>query len=120
VTRFRLAIVAAVLVIFFAAGAYIIFFSAKSYTPQNVTFDVTVTSANTMKPSVLSVHQNDTVTINITSDTAGEVHLHGYDIPFNTTVGQVTSHTFKAVNTGNFDIEWESTSTPLGSLKVNP
>jgi FtsP/CotA-like multicopper oxidase with cupredoxin domain len=107
------------LVIFFAAGAYIIF-SNKGPGPKNVTFDVAVTGANTMKPSVLSVHQNDTVTINITSDTAGEVHLHGYDIPFDTTVGQVTSHTFKAVNTGDFEIEWEATSTPLGDLKVSP
>jgi hypothetical protein len=47
------------------------------------------------------------------------VHLHGYDIHFNCTPGQVTSHTFKADNTGSFDIEWESTSTPLGTLVVS-
>jgi hypothetical protein len=71
-----------------------------------------------MTPSNLTANQNDTLTINITSDTTGEVHLHGYDIHFNCTAGQVTSHTFKAINTGHFDIEWESTSTALGTLVV--
>ena len=118
-SRLRIGIVAAVLVIFFAVGGYIIF-TNKSSGPKNVTFDVTVTGGTSMKPSELSVHQNDTVTINITSDTDGEVHLHGYDIPFENTAGKVTSHTFKAVNTGDFEIEWESTSTPLGDLKVSP
>jgi hypothetical protein len=50
----------------------------------------------------------------------GEVHLHGYDLAFDTKAGQVVSQTFKAVNTGDFPIEWESTSTDLGHLVVNP
>ena len=118
-SRLRVGIVAAVLVIFFAVGGYIIF-TNKSSGPKNVTFDVTVTGGTSMKPSVLDVHQNDTVTINITSDLDGEVHLHGYDIAFDNTAGKVTTHTFKAVNTGDFEIEWESTSTTLGDLKVSP
>jgi hypothetical protein len=118
-SRLRIGIVAAVLVIFFAVGGYIIF-TNKSAGPMDVTFDVTVTGGTSMKPSELPVHQNDTVTINITSDTDGEVHLHGYDIPFDNIKGTVTTHTFKAVNTGDFEMEWESTSTHLGDLKVSP
>ena len=87
---------------------------------QNVTINVTVTHADTMKPSELDAHQNDMVTINITSDTTGEVHLHGYDIPFNCVAGKVTSHTFKADKTGDFEIEWEDTSTHLGHFVVTP
>ena len=119
-TRFRLAIVAGVLVIFIAVGAYLLFGNKKA-APKNITFNVTVTGAKTMHPSELAVHQNDIVTINITSDTTGEVHLHGYDIPFDCVAGQVVSHTFKAtISGGPFDIEWESTSTHLGDLIVNP
>ena len=118
-SRLRIGIVAAVLVIFFAVGGYIIF-TNKSSGPKTVTFDVTVSGGTTMKPSELSVHQNDTVTINITSDIDGEVHLHGYDIAFDNTAGTVTTQTFKAVNTGDFEIEWESTNTHLGDLKVSP
>jgi hypothetical protein len=121
VSRYRFAIVAAVLIAFVAVGAYLIFGNKGSYIPKNVTFDVTVTKATSMKPNELKVHQNDTVTINIASDTDGEVHLHGYDIAFDCIAGKVVSHTFKAVNSGGpFDIEWESTTTHLGDLIVNP
>ncbi len=71
-----------------------------------------------MQPSDLSAHQDDMVTINITSDTDGEEHLHGYDIHFDNKAGQVTTHMFKADKTGDFEIEWESTSTHLGHLVV--
>ena len=119
-SRFRLAIVAGVLVIFIAVGAYLIFANNKA-APQNRTFNVTVTGAKNMNPSELSVHQNDMVTINMASDSTGEVHLHGYDIAFDCIAGQVVSHTFKAtISGGPFDIEWESTSTHLGDLIVNP
>jgi len=84
-----------------------------------VTIDVTITKASSMTPSDLKANHNDTVTINVTSDTDGEVHLHGYDIHFDTKAGQVVSQTFKAVSTGDFPIEWESTSTPLGHLVVS-
>ena len=115
-SRPRLAVVAAVLLAFVAVGAYLIF-TNRSPGPQNVTFDVTVTAGASMKPNELKVRQNDTVTINITSDKDGEGHLHGYDCK----AGQVVSHTFKAVKSGGpFDLEWESTATRLGDLIVNP
>jgi hypothetical protein len=121
-SRIRLAIVAGVLVIFIGVGAYLIFGNKKPTPPQNRVFNVTVTGAKAMTPiTELTVNQNDTVTINISSDTTGEVHLHGYDIPFECVAGQVVSHTFKAtISGGPFDIEWESTSTHLGDLIVNP
>jgi hypothetical protein len=55
-----------------------------------VTISVTVTKASVMTPSALTAHQNDRVTFNVTSDTEGEVHLHGYDIHFDTKAGQMT------------------------------
>jgi heme/copper-type cytochrome/quinol oxidase subunit 2 len=119
-SRLRLGIVAGVLVIFIAVGAYLIFGNKKP-APQNQTFNLAVTAAKSMIPSEINVNQNDTVTINITSDTTGEVHLHGYDIAFDCVAGQVVSHTFKAtISGGPFDLEWESTSTHLGDLIVNP
>ena len=118
-SRSRVAIVIGVVVMFVAAGAWLIL-STKSSGGKPVTLNVTVTGAKSMQPSVLSASHNDTVTINMTSDTTGVVHLHGYDIPFDTVAGQVVSHTFKVVNTGSFELEWESTSTRLGELDVNP
>ena len=105
--------------VFVVAGGIVIY--ANSHRGgQNRTFDVTVTSASHMSPDTLTANQNDTVTINVHSDTSGEVHLHEYDIAFDAVAGQVVSHTFKADKTGQHEIEWESTSTHLGYLVVNP
>jgi hypothetical protein len=118
-SRARLLIAAAALLVFIVAGGVIIF-ASQHKGGQQVTWNVTVTGATTMQPSLLTAHVNDTVTINITSDTDGEVHLHLYDIPFNTKAGQTVSHTFKADKTCSCDIEWESTSHQLGTLEVSP
>jgi hypothetical protein len=116
-SRNRIAVVIGVLVVFVLAGGILIY-TTRSGGGKPVTFNVTVTGAKTMNPSDLPAHQNDTVTINITSDTDGEVHLHGYDISFDTKAGQTVVKTFRADKSGNFDIEWESTSAPLGRLVV--
>ena len=118
-SRNRQLIVAVVVVLFIAVGGVLIFANTHKG-GQNLTFNLTVTGAKTMSPSTLSAHQNDTLTINIKSDTDGEVHLHDYDIHFDTKAGQTVSHTFKADRTCNCDIEWESTSAPLGTLVVSP
>jgi nitrous oxide reductase len=116
-SRNRMAVVIGVVVVFVILGGILIY--ARSSGGQNVTFDVTVTGGKTMSQRDLSVHQNDNVTINIKSDTDGEVHLHGYDISFDTKKGQTVSKTFKADKSGHFPIEWESTRLELGQLIVN-
>ena len=117
--RNRIAVVVGVLLVFVVIGGILIY-ASRSAGGKNVTFNVTVIGATTMKPDTLSAHQNDTVTINVSSDTDGEVHLHVYDIVFAAKAGQVVSHTFKADTTCGCDIEWESTSHGLGSLTVSP
>jgi hypothetical protein len=119
VSRVRLAVVIGVLAVFVVLGGVIIL-AGQHHGGQNLTFNLTVTGAKMMSPTTLSAHQNDTITINMTSDTDGEVHLHVYDIKFDAKAGQTVSHTFKADKTCGCDIEWESTSTPLGSLTVSP
>jgi len=117
-SRYRIPIVVAVLAIFVVVGGILIF-AHQNPQGKNLTIDVTVAKGSSMTPGDLKANHNDTVTINVTSDTDGEVHLHGYDIHLDTKAGQVVSQTFKAVNTGDFPIEWESTSTPLGHLVVS-
>jgi hypothetical protein len=119
VSRTRVYIVVALLVIFVVAGGILIYANGHKG-GANLTFNVTVTGANKMSPDTLSAHQNDNITINVTSDQDGEVHLHQYDIHFEAKAGQVVSHTFKADNTCTCEIEWESTSKHLGNLVVSP
>ena len=118
-SRNRLAIAGVLIVLFVVAGGFVVASNLHSGA-RTVTFNVTVTAASHMTPSTLSAHQDDTVTINVTSDQTGEVHLHLYDIPFHAVAGTTVSHTFKADKTCTCDIEWESTSTPLGTLVVSP
>ena len=118
-SRGRYAVVAGAVVIFVVLGAILIF-ANQPHVGQKVTVNVTVTGANSMSPANSTVRQNDIVTINIASDTTGEVHLHGYDKHFFCIKGQVVSQTFTANNTGTFEIEWEATSTHLGYLVVTP
>ncbi len=118
-SRARVFVVIGVLVVFALVGGVVIY-ATQHRGVQSLTFDLTVTGAKSMSPSTLSAHVNDTITINIKSDTDGEVHLHVYDIAFDTKAGQTVSHTFKADKTCGCDIEWESTSTPLGRLTVSP
>jgi copper(I)-binding protein len=116
-SRNRVLIVAAVLVVFIvAAGALI---AAGGHAGQPRTIDVTVTGAKTMDPADWNANQNDMVTVNIKSDTDGEVHLHVYDISFETKAGQTVSKTFKADKSGTFPIEWETTKADLGNLVVS-
>lgn len=114
-----MAIVAVVVVAFVLVAGYVIY-SNTAQGGNNVTLTATVTHGDSMQPSELDARQNDKVTINITSDVAGEVHLHGYDIAFECEPGKTTSHTFKADKSGDFEIEWEETSVRLGHLVVSP
>ncbi len=117
-SRIRIVVAAAVVVLFIAVGGVLIY-SNQHKGGQHRTFDVTVSAATTMTPSTLQpAYVGDTITINVASDTTGEVHLHVYDIAFDAVAGQTVSHTFKADKTCSCDIEWESTSHELGTLVV--
>jgi len=120
VSRNRIAAAIGIVAIFVVVGGLLIYADAGNRRGHNRTLDVTVTGGKTMQPNLIRAYPNDTLTINVTSDTDGEVHLHVYDIQFATKAGQTVSHTFKADKTCTCDIEWESTGTGLGQLLVSP
>ena len=118
-SRARVLVIVSLIVVFVVAGG-ILLYSQQHRGGQNLTFNVTVKGGTTMTPSDLAAHLNDNITLNVTSDLEGEVHLHDYDIHFDTRPGQTVTHAFKADRTCSCDIEWESTSHPLGTLTVSP
>jgi uncharacterized protein YxeA len=119
VSRTRVLVVAALVIVFVVAGGVLIYANTGKG-GQNRTFNLTVSGAKSMTPDRIEANQNDTITINVTSDQEGEVHLHEYDIAFETKPGEKATHTFKADKTCTCEIEWEETSTELGSLVVSP
>ncbi len=58
--------------------------------------------------------------IDVTSNTAGEVHLHGYDIERPVRPGQTTKLRFKADIEGIFELEDHASGQELASVKVSP
>ncbi len=117
--RNRLLVLAAVVVVFLAVGGFLI---ARSIGGggRPVTIDLSV-NGSTMTPDTPTARQGDRVTMTITADKAEEVHLHGYDIPFEVpSAGGKVTHTFTADKTGSFELELEATSTHLGQFEVSP
>jgi len=68
----------------------------------------------------LSYPQGQTVNLVVTSDTADEVHVHGYDITKNVPAGGRARVRFKADAAGIFEIEMHDSGEQIASLRVNP
>ena len=85
---------------------------------QDRTFNLTV-RANTMTPDIISVKQNDRVTLNVSVDRTEEIHLHGYDILKTIHAGDTGVYQFTADKSGSYPIEIETTSTIVGHLVVS-
>lgn len=114
----RLAIVVAALLVFAVGGAVLIF-GNQGPPPQQRLIQVAVVGA-TMSPGQLQANQGDTLTVSVSADKYEEIHLHGYDKHFFPSPGQPATLTFPADKSGDFAIEIEVTSTPLGTLNVKP
>ena len=67
----------------------------------------------------LSIGHNQTMRLVVTSDTDGEVHLHGYDVEKKVGPGAPARFTFKADITGRFEVELHP-STQIAQLDVTP
>lgn len=65
------------------------------------------------------VKQGQTVTLQVTSDTEDEVHLHGYDLHADIQNGRATL-TFNAKIAGRFEAELESHGVQILDLEVTP
>ena len=116
-SRARLAVVAAVVVVFVVAGAFLALRSTGGG-GRPVSIDLRV-AGTTMTPADPSAHLGDSVTMTITADRDEEIHLHGYDLAFECRAGQPLTKTFRADKTGQFDIEVEGTSERLGAFTVS-
>ena len=68
----------------------------------------------------ITVTKDDTVRLEVRSDTAGEVHVHGYDVFKDVEAGGSVKFNFKAGIEGVYEIELEETHTQIGQLSVEP
>lgn len=68
----------------------------------------------------LSVRVGDTVRFEVEADVADEIHVHGFDLHFDTVPGQEVLVEFVAEATGIFEIELEAAGVHLLDLEVTP
>lgn len=68
----------------------------------------------------IDVDSGETARIEISSDAAGEIHLHGYDREARVGPGRATALRFRADLEGIFELELHGPGTELAELRVEP
>ena len=74
-------------------------------------------------PIALRLTEGQPAHLEVTADTAGELHLHGYDLARHVAKGETASLDFSATRTGRFPLEWhgpQGRHVELGVIEVYP
>jgi ABC-type Fe3+-hydroxamate transport system substrate-binding protein len=68
----------------------------------------------------IEVKKGDPVTFTVQSDSAQEIHVHGYDLEKEVPANGTVTFSFKASIDGAFEIELEDPGVQIASLQVSP
>jgi hypothetical protein len=68
----------------------------------------------------IDVDKGDVIRMTVTSDTADEVHVHGFDLEQEVSPGNPARFRFTADIEGRFEVESHETATPIAEITVNP
>ena len=71
-------------------------------------------------PESLQVQQGDQVRIELHSDAADDLHLHGYDLNGKVAPGSPLVLSFQAERSGRFELELHDAHQSIGILEVYP
>jgi hypothetical protein len=98
------------------------------------TFDLAIVDGKVAKEQrLIKVQKGDAVRLRLTSNLAGDVHLHAYRLQTKVSSDKPSELTFRAHATGKFRFEWHETkqlgkapaegghhAEPLATLEVRP
>ena len=76
--------------------------------------------AKTSDLDIISVRVGETVRFEVGADIADEVHVHGYDLSFDTIPNEAILVEFVAYATGIFEVEIEGLGLPIVDIEVTP
>ena len=89
--------------------------------PKPKVFELVVSKGKLVSgPAVIQVVEGDDVQLQITSDHADELHMHGYDLRLSLKPGTPATLAFRAEHSGRFDYELHHSHSELGTLEVQP
>jgi hypothetical protein len=95
--------------------------AAEPASVSNHEFDIVVQHGKRISgPAVLKVQQGDDVVLQVTADSADELHLHGYNILVKLVPNRPATLHFIAKLTGRFTYELHKSDLELGALEVYP
>ena len=87
-------------------------------TPSLDAVEIEVEEGRVEGPRRITVAQGDRVAIEVEADTTDHVHVHGYDLLFDTSPGEKVLIRFRADIPGIFEIELEEAGLLLTQLEV--
>lgn len=94
--------------------------ASTSTTSQDVPLIKVEDGVKTEGLDTLSVRVGETVRFEVEADVSDEIHVHGFDLHFETVPGQEVLVEFVAEATGIFEIELEAAGLHLLDLEVTP
>jgi cytoskeletal protein RodZ len=68
----------------------------------------------------ITFKKGDQAVLKVNSDTADEIHVHGYDLKKDVEKGGSVTFAFKATIDGRFEVELENAGTQIANLEVTP
>ena len=97
---------------------------AESKSPPRERLDVPTIEVVNGRPvggvADLTFSKGDEIRFVVDSDTADEVHVHGYEVMEDVTTGGGVTFNFAAGIEGIFEVELEGSATQIAELTVNP
>lgn len=104
---------------------------ARAAEPSEKAFSIDISGGRVAAAQrVIKVTKGDAVRIRASSDSPGELHLHGYRLEAKLTPGTPADLSFKAHATGRFPMEWHGAGPapksgghhgpPMAILEVHP
>lgn len=95
--------------------------ATASASPQVQSFNLQIKDKKlVVGTETITVKEGNLITLKITSDQDGELHLHGYDQSVNLQKDKTVELSFKANLTGHFGYELEESKTEIGAIEVQP
>ena len=92
--------------------------SEPTSTPSLDAVEIEVEDGKVEGPQRITVAVGDRVSIEVEADVADEIHVHTYDLMFDTEPGQTVPVQFKATIPGIFEVELEDSGLLRTSLEV--
>ena len=88
--------------------------------PTPAAFEIEIEEGRVDGPQQIAVALGDRVAIEVESDVADHVHVHGYDVLRDIPADRTVTVSFKATIPGVFEIELEDAGLLLTRLEVTP